>query len=461
MNPVSAPVTTPAAPTPPAPTVGPGSPEAVAVAQRLRGLASEPSLADRRAPLEQLAQALSDPDHAAGWEGVPLHPALGYPIPAGSGCSPLASRLAGARVALVFVPVAVTWAGVAWAGYLYQRELARDPDLDTQSFFRLWLTGFDGAMPSFHVMAVIIATAVFAIIGLTVWMGRDETRDSAHRQVLQARLHGALTEAAVHLARGRPQSPERFVDSLTRVADGLASLVTQVHAAAMAATGAMQGATAATEAAGDAATRAEQAASALAGSTDALAASLDRTETATTRLVTDALAQAGAAASRVTAAVTTETGRLTAAVTTETGRLATAVADAAGGLTGTVDALRAQQDRHLDAWGRQLGEGWDQLSRELDQDRDKLGLRLAEHEQETRQLLPELVDRIADAQTRALDSHLAQLRDAIRQLAQQQQALASALAKLRRRPATAAAAPPAGPPPAGRVRAFLRRFRGD
>jgi uncharacterized protein YukE len=317
-------------------------------------------------------------------------------------------------------------------------------------------------------MAVIIATAVFAIIGLTVWMGRDETRDSAHRQVLQARLHGALTEAAVHLARGRPQSPERFADSLTRAADGLASLVTQVHAAAEAATGAMQGATAATEAAGDAATRAEQAASALAGSTDTLAASLDRAETATTRLVTDALAQASAAASQVTAVATTETGRLTAAVTTETGRLATAVADAAGGLTGAVDAmrqaveaLRAQQDRHLDTWGRQLGEGWDQLSRELDQDRDKLGLRLAEHEQETRQLLPELVDRIADAQTRALDSHLAQLRDAIRQLAQQQQALAGALAKLRHRQATAAAAPPAGPPPAGRVRALLQRFRGE
>src|SRR5690606_5808853 len=107
----------------------------------------------------KLAKALTEPEHAAGWADVPLHASLGAPIPE-QAAGGRAAWLSGLRVVLVFVPLAVTWAGVSWAGSLYQRELERNPNLGAQSFFRLWLEGFGGAMPSFHVMALIVAVAV-------------------------------------------------------------------------------------------------------------------------------------------------------------------------------------------------------------------------------------------------------------------------------------------------------------
>jgi hypothetical protein len=353
MKSVSAPVITVSQ----APSVGAGSEAARAVARRLTDLATEPALVDRQEQLRTLAQALSDRDYSAGWEDLSLHAALGYPIMPEAGRSKLARWLGGARVALVFMPIAVTWAGVSWAGWLYQQELARDPELGAQSFFRLWLAGFNGAMPSFHVMAVIIALAVFAIIGSTVWIGRDEERAAARRRHVQATLQGLLTEATVHLARGRPGSPERFIDDLTRTSDGMTALVTQVRSATEAATTSMQSAAVATDAAREAAIRAEQGAGALAGSTHALVDAVSRSEAATTRLLSDAIARGDAAAQAVTTAVSTTAGGLADAVTT---------------LRRAVDELSARQDHHRDELGRQL-----------DAHRDRIGLRLDEHEQAT------------------------------------------------------------------------------
>ena len=393
-----------AAPITKAPSVstgGPGSPEAERLALQLRTLAEEPMLADRAQQLETLAEALSRPDPAAGWDGVSLHNALGHPIPPEAAQSRFATQLGAVRVALVFVPLAVTWAGVSWAGWLYQRELARSPELGPQSLFRLWLTGFDGAMPSFHVMAIIVAVAVFGIIALTVLIARQEARAGEQRRQMQAMLNGLLTESEVQLAVSRTGSPERFEAALTRTANDLSALAAELRSAAEIATTAMEGAVAATDAARGAADLTGQGAASLAASTSGL-----------TSKVSD--------------------------------------------LQLTVEQLRADQECYHD-----------DLSRQLDEDRDQLGLRMGEHEQEIRKLLPELIDRIADAQTAALDSHLTELRKTLAELARQQEALATAVDALQRSPmlrqqkgrlAGPAVASGGAPSAIGRTAGLLQRF---
>src|SRR5690606_24884411 len=403
------------------PGVGAGSAAAREVARRLAEAAARPEFADRRSQLAALGEALVDRDRAEGWQSVPLHTALGYPLPELDEVGAGGLRwLDGVRVALVFVPVAVTWAGVSWAGALYRSELAVDPDLGPQSFFRLWLSGFDGRMwLSFDRTALIVATVVLLIIGLTAGMeyyrARFQTAAAQRRHRLHAELNGLLTEATVHLARGQADAPERFRDELSRTAAELAELVTQVRGAAAEAAAAMRAAQEAVAAVEGATTavrestdQAHQGVSRLSGSVDTLTGAVDRTGTATSRLVGDAIARADAAAASLTAAVEDGTRGLGDAV----GGLVQAIA----GLHDAIDQIGARQDEH----------------------RDQLGLRLEEHERQYRESLPELVDRMADAQARALQGHLAGLRTAVDNLARAQAELVRAL---RRRLAPAATAP--------------------
>jgi len=428
---MSAPVT--AAP----PGVGAGSAGALEVARKLEEAAARPELADRRPQLAALGAALVDRDRAEGWQSVPLHTALGYPLPEPGEAGAGGLRwLDGVRVALVFVPVAVTWAGVSWAGALYRQELAVDPDLGPQSFFRLWLSGFDGRMwLSFDRMALIVAIVVLLIIGLTAGMEYYRARFQAvaaqRRHRLHAELNGLLTEATVHLARGQADAPERFRDVLSRTAAELAELVTQVRGAASEATTAMRAAgeaaaavEGATTAVRESTDQAHQGVTRLSGSVDMLTEAVDRTGTATSRLVGDAIARGDAAAADLAAAVDNAVRGLDDAVS--------GLVQAVAGLHEAIDQVGARQDEH----------------------RDQLGLRLEEHERQYRELLPELVDRMADAQARALQAHLADLRTAVDNLARTQ---AELVRLLRRRPVPAGTVPVA---PRGWFRRFWRRIGG-
>lgn len=104
-------------------------------------------------------------------------------------------------------------------------------------------------MPSFHVMAIIVAVAVFGIIALTVLIARQEARAGEQRRQMQAMLNGLLTESEVQLAVSRTGSPERFEAALTRTANDLSALAAELRSAAEIATTAMEGAVAATDAA--------------------------------------------------------------------------------------------------------------------------------------------------------------------------------------------------------------------
>lgn len=393
--------------TTPAASHGAGSDEAAEVADRIEEIAAEPGLADRSPHLNALASALRDQDLASQWQRVPLHAALGNPItlPEAPGAG-LVKWFDTARTALVFLPVGVTWFGVYRAGSLYRAELATSPDLGAQSFFRLWLSGFNGQMwLTFHRMAFIIALVILAIVVLTVLIEARRSSDQAlHEQQereLAARLNGLLTEASIQLARTGSPTPEQFGQELTRVAGEMGELVTAVRSAAEAASDAMRAASGAGQALESSATSVENAATSLQQDVNHAAAAVAtvtdavrQLETTVGQLLTDAVSRGDAAAAG----------------------LASAVGDAAGQLSAPLQAIHEAIDR---------------FGATQDNHRDKLGIRLGEHEEAVRALLPDLADRIAQTQTSVLDGRLIELRDAIENLARAHDAVVRAL----RRPA--------------------------
>ncbi|MCD0445244.1 hypothetical protein LO763_16640 [Glycomyces sp. A-F 0318] len=235
-------VPAPAAAAPPMPMskYGPGTDAADATAKELEDLASREEFAGRARQLRSLAGALRDPDEARGWRDMPLH-AVFANLPLDPGPRTRGRVLQGLyilRAAVVFLPLLVSWWGIHGAVDAYRRQLDADADLGAQSFFRDWLSGFDGElMLSFDRMAFTVVVCILVLIAVSAaveWCQRlEHDRDARSEADLRDRVDAALTEAGLHLnaaPRATGEEAERqLAEMVAHSADLIEALVDTVR----------------------------------------------------------------------------------------------------------------------------------------------------------------------------------------------------------------------------------------
>ncbi|HEX2145831.1 MAG TPA: hypothetical protein VHG10_15140 [Glycomyces sp.] len=232
--------TTPPPPPMPMSKYGPGTDAADATAKELEVLAAHGELAGRARQLRSLAASLRDPDEAHGWRNIPVHAAF-----ANLSLDPdvrtrdtVLQWLYMLRAAVVFLPLLVSWLGIHGAVDAYRERLAADADLGAQTFFRDWLSGFDGELwLSFDRMAAIVVACIIALIAVSIVVeGRqraDHTRAVRAEAELRDRVDEALTEAGLHLnaipgATGE-DAERRLAEMVAHSADLIEALVDTVR----------------------------------------------------------------------------------------------------------------------------------------------------------------------------------------------------------------------------------------
>lgn len=204
---------------------GVGTAEALLTAKDLRSFAAKPEIEFRAGQLQSLADALGDEERSHLWRGMSLRGVFEDAVSdSQTRTVPLQLKLFGIlRMALVFVPVALTWWGIHLAASAYNEMLAENPGLEAQSFFREWLEGFGGTLwLTFDRMALFIAVAVIALV--VVWIFAEQAGERHERLVdaeherLEAELQRLLTDAELHLAVTTASDPNDLLTSINQVA---------------------------------------------------------------------------------------------------------------------------------------------------------------------------------------------------------------------------------------------------
>ncbi|BCB81589.1 hypothetical protein Pflav_079990 [Phytohabitans flavus] len=213
-----------------------------AVAADLDRLALDlPALAPIADDMRSLATVLRADARTVDWEGWTEVDLVAAYVDRSS-LAPMPRRLGRLRAlldlapaVLVFVPVLVTWFGLAAATSAYDR-MRRDPELAAmavgRTFLDLWQDGFGGTLPgalAFGHVAVYTLTAILLLIIATVggWTldRRDRAAEAARAEYALGRLRGVLVRAQRVLGGRRLMSPQRFAGELTKAAQILGDLV--------------------------------------------------------------------------------------------------------------------------------------------------------------------------------------------------------------------------------------------
>ena len=216
-------------------------PNAGTVAQRLRNLAKEPLLAHHASQLGQLATDLAVGKRAACWAELDLHEAF-VVDEHGSEEALYTRKIRNAEIArgaLIFLPLVITWIGIALATQAYSAALEQSPELAGQAFIALWERGFDGA-GSFSIplstVALLDVIAIAALIAVAVYLqiarSRAEVTQTADLQRVRTQLASALLDASLHLAPAKYSSPERFQAALNDSAESMGVLLEQLKESA-------------------------------------------------------------------------------------------------------------------------------------------------------------------------------------------------------------------------------------
>lgn len=189
-----------------------------AVVRKLRDLCRESLTADAGAVVSQLADDLDqDSGRLEQWAAVDLVAALARDENIDTGkvaaAAPGGPRSRGGNRertvdaflgVLVFVPLLVTWFGLARASAAYSRLATREPDKATEPFLQLWERGFDGNLSPWLRFGNVASTAVL-FIGLLLLtsayhaMARHRSQTAADKQ--RAAVAARTGELALVLVR--------------------------------------------------------------------------------------------------------------------------------------------------------------------------------------------------------------------------------------------------------------------
>jgi hypothetical protein len=252
------------------------------VAAHLVALADEPLLAHHHDQLRRLADALGDPEQGAYWSELNLSDVFKVDDLASEEVL-LSPRIRNGEIlrgALIFLPIVITWLGIALATRAYAAALEARPELSDQAFIALWERGFDGAgsfSVPLSVVALLDVVAISALIAVAVYLqnlrARAEIAQAEDLQRVRTGLAAALIDASLLLVPVRFASPARFQASLVDSAESMSQLLEQIKvstatstAAAAKAVSAVQGLAGLAEALVDASGRVEVASGQLASS---------------------------------------------------------------------------------------------------------------------------------------------------------------------------------------------------
>ncbi|MDT0326861.1 hypothetical protein [Nocardiopsis lambiniae] len=193
-----------------------------ALVEELRSLAAEERLSGRAVQLSALAADLESRSRLEIWSEIDL----GASFPAAESIGPSGTKGVTHRIldvlpaGLVFLPVLITWAGLAMAAGAHGRSHA-DPALQGLSFLERWQNGFNGALPgwlAFDQVAYYTLAGILMLIGTVLVQGvrrrRFEAQDTAERTDLARRLTSAMTAARFILGPVRLGHPARIADEL-------------------------------------------------------------------------------------------------------------------------------------------------------------------------------------------------------------------------------------------------------
>ncbi len=190
--------------------------------EELRSLAAEERLSGRAVQLTALADSLAGGERLETWAEVDL----GTAFPSAEAVDPPArggavrGLIEAAPTALVFLPVLITWAGLALAAGAYGRSQG-DSSLEGLSFLERWQDAFNGALPAwlaFDRVAVYTLTGILLLIAVVLAQNLhrrwSDSRDETERTRLVRRLTSAMTAVQFELGAVRLGSPARIASEL-------------------------------------------------------------------------------------------------------------------------------------------------------------------------------------------------------------------------------------------------------
>jgi hypothetical protein len=204
------------------------------VCDELQRLSDHPEFADRRDGLNELAEALKGGPDRPRWAEVDLFKV--FNVDAASTMqvqdSVVAQRLERLLSVLIFVPVLLTWIGLAAAGLAYRSLLAEDPTAAQQSFLKLWYSGFEGHTPlGLDRIAFLTIGILFLVILVSFLLNRQRDRDRARTDLrgrdLGRQLRTAVTRASLLLVDHRQSSPDQIRERIGAATDELGKVVQQ------------------------------------------------------------------------------------------------------------------------------------------------------------------------------------------------------------------------------------------
>ena len=274
-------------------TVGSGTGAADEIGRLASELREDARLRDLERALRDLTSTPPSADRARKWAAVDLFAVFLSEEPAVSetgGAARFWQVVDTSVQVLVFVPIALTWLGLALAASAYRAAQANG-SLRGESFLQGWQTGFHGRLPSlvtFDHVALYTFSLVFVLIVGTAALVVHRKKLEERQAELRRRLVIALTRADLELAPFRLGLPERVAKELDLAADRLNGTVGAIEAAGRVAARSQQKAADALTAVAPAlasvvtaATAASTAASALERAPDKFSDHLDRMTQAT------------------------------------------------------------------------------------------------------------------------------------------------------------------------------------
>ncbi len=144
-------------------------------------------------------------------------------------------RLEQARGGLIFAPIAVTWAGIAFAAHAYASSVTAYPEYRDASFIALWENGFPvGLSIPLSVIAFIDALLIATVLVMTVWAWGRRDRIEVEAGGAEHELRAAVAQVALFVGRERLDSPARFQEELSGAAASLGSMLGEVTSASQA-----------------------------------------------------------------------------------------------------------------------------------------------------------------------------------------------------------------------------------
>jgi hypothetical protein len=317
---------------------------AVDVADELREIAKRyedaGQLLDLEGALRDLGAHPLVEDRARRWATVNLHEVfLGEESPVGARRSRLMHVFDVAVEVLVFVPVVVTWLGLALAFGAYE-SASQAHTLDGESFLQGWDDGFHGRLPSWLTFGHLAWITVITITVLIIAVAIRAVYAKLVEDPLRRRLAATLTGASLELAGLRLGIPEQVSAGLDLAADKLATTV------------------AAIEAAGRIAARTQQKAMAAVSAIDPALAGM----TTATKAMTTAAGTLATVPDAVGGHLDQMSGKFGDAIDQASGKVSTAADQAAAKISGTLGAASGRLDAALDSMGSKFSDAVDTMN---------------------------------------------------------------------------------------------------